>query len=111
MLELRTGPESRWSSQVPTAERTRERAISSTAPEYFVTTHTTAEKALANIIYEHYDLGEIKMPKTLERVHQRRHRKFVIDTEKGQFLLKTYKNDPEVLDALRFQHRLSAHLD
>jgi len=76
-----------------------------------VPTHTTAEKALANIIYEHYDLGEVKIPKTLQRVHQRRHRKFVIETEKGQFLLKTYKNDPKTLDALRFQHRLSAHLD
>lgn len=79
--------------------------------EQYVSTHTTAEKALAHIIYENYDLGEIQTPKTLDRVHQRRHRKFVIETEKGPFLVKTYKRDPQILDALRFQHRLSAHLD
>lgn len=73
--------------------------------------HTSAEKALANIVYEHYDLGEIQVPKTMSEVHQRRHRKFFIDTEKGRFLLKTYKRDVAVLDTLRFQHRLSAHLD
>ncbi len=63
-------------------------------PEYIVTTHTAAEKALANIVYERYDLGEVKIPKTLERAHQRRHRKFVIKTERGRFLLKTYKTIP-----------------
>lgn len=51
------------------------------------------------------------MPKALTHVHQRRHRKYLIETEKGKFLVKTYKADPEILDALRFQHRLSAHLD
>ncbi len=80
-------------------------------PEYIVTTHTAAEKALANIVYERYDLGEVKIPKILERAHQRRHRKFVIKTERGRYLLKTYKNDPAILDTLRFQHRLSAFLD
>ena len=58
-----------------------------------MTTHTAAERALTNILYEHYDLGEIQPPKTLASVHQRRHRKFVIDTERGRFLLKTYHND------------------
>ena len=76
-----------------------------------MTTHTIAERALANIISQHYDLGEVWIPKTLQRVHQRRHQKFVIETDKGFFLVKTYRNDPEVLDSLRFQHRLSAHLD
>lgn len=70
-----------------------------------------AQRALANIVYEHYDLGEVGAPQQLAHVHQRRHRKYLIDTEKGRFLLKTYHADPEILDALRFQHRLSAHLD
>lgn len=76
-----------------------------------MTTPTASEKAIANVIYEHYDLGEIQIPKTLQAAHQRRHRKFVIETEKGRFLVKTYKNDPAELDGLRFQHRLSAHLE
>lgn len=67
-------------------------------------------KALANIIREHYDLGEMQPPKWLQSSHQRRHRKLVLDTSEGRYLVKTYRRDPEVLDALRFQHRLSDHL-
>lgn len=70
---------------------------------------STAE-ALAEVIREHYDLGEIEIPKNLEAAHQRRHRKLVVETSRGQFLVKTYKRDPQVLDNLRFQHRLSDHL-
>ena len=76
-----------------------------------MTTYTAPEKAIANIVYEHYDLGEVQIPKTMTEAHQRRHRKFVIQTEKGAFLVKTYKGDPAELDALRFQHRLSDHLE
>lgn len=42
--------------------------------------------------------------------HQRRHRKLVVVASRGRFLIKTYKRDPFVLDALRFQHRLADHL-
>lgn len=65
---------------------------------------------LAHIIREHYDLGEVSLPQRLEQAHQRRHRKLVVDTSAGRFLIKTYRRDPHVLDALRFQHRLSDHL-
>jgi Ser/Thr protein kinase RdoA (MazF antagonist) len=76
-----------------------------------VTERTAAERALANIVYEHYDLGEIKRLHAVPLVHQRRHRKYLIESEGGKFLAKTYKAEPQILDALRFQHRLSAHLD
>jgi len=66
---------------------------------------------VAEVIREHYDLGEVEMPQQLEAAHQRRHRKMVVQTAAGRFLAKTYKRDPVVLDALRFQHRLSDHLD
>ncbi|MBI2435740.1 MAG: phosphotransferase [Candidatus Hydrogenedentes bacterium] len=66
---------------------------------------------IADVIREHYDLGEVSPPRLLEMTHQRRHRKLVVDTSAGRFLVKTYKNDPVVLDALRFQHRLSEHLE
>lgn len=66
--------------------------------------------ALAELIHVHYDLGTIHGPKYMEATHQRRHRKLIIQTELGSFLVKTYKRDPYVLDALRFQHRLSDHL-
>lgn len=72
---------------------------------------TGAARTLGNILYEHYDLGEIALPREMKHVHQRRHRKYYVETERGKFLLKTYKASPEILDALRFQHRLSAHLD
>ena len=65
---------------------------------------------LANVIREHYDLGEVQLPRRLEEVHQRRHRKLVVETSKGRFLVKTYRREPRVLDALAFQHRLSDHL-
>lgn len=66
---------------------------------------------IAEVIRKHYDLGEVQLPRQLEAAHQRRHRKMIVDTDKGRFLVKTYKRDPVVLDALRFQHRLSDHLD
>jgi Ser/Thr protein kinase RdoA (MazF antagonist) len=65
---------------------------------------------LADVIREHYELGHVDRPVPLEAAHQRRHRKLVIQTTIGKFLVKTYKRDPFVLDALRFQHRLSDHL-
>ncbi len=65
---------------------------------------------LAEVIREHYALGRVERPAPLEAAHQRRHRKIVVNTSAGRFLAKTYKRDPYVLDALRFQHRLSDHL-
>ena len=65
---------------------------------------------LADVIREHYDVGTVTRPETLAQAHQRRHRKLVIKTDRGSFLAKTYHRDPFVLDALRFQHRLSDHL-
>ena len=65
---------------------------------------------IAEVIREHYDLGEVGEPWQLESAHQRRHRKMVVETSSGKFLAKTYKRDPVVLDALRFQHGLSDHL-
>lgn len=67
-------------------------------------------EGIAEIIRAHYELGEVSTPRQLETTHQRRHRKLVVETGAGRFLVKTYKNDPVVLDALRFQHRLSHHL-
>ena len=65
---------------------------------------------IAHVIREHYDLGRVDRPSPLEGAHQRRHQKLLVNTAVGQFLAKTYKRDPYVLDALRFQHRLSEHL-
>jgi Ser/Thr protein kinase RdoA (MazF antagonist) len=65
---------------------------------------------LAAVIRDHYDLGDVGMPEQLVDAHQRRHRKLAVVTSRGRFLIKTYKRDPLVLDALRFQHRLSDHL-
>lgn len=67
--------------------------------------------AIAEIIRVHYDLGEVGLPAPLAATHQRRHRKLLVQTAAGDFLVKTYKRDPVVLDALRFQHNLSNHLD
>ena len=67
-------------------------------------------EVLASVIREHYDLGEVETPEQLVEAHQRRHRKLIIKTDKGRFLVKTYSRDPHILDALRFQHRLSDHL-
>jgi Ser/Thr protein kinase RdoA (MazF antagonist) len=70
----------------------------------------SAGEMIAEVIRDHYDLGEISIPQRLLAAHQRRHRKLVISTGVGQFLVKTYKRKLEVLDLLRFQHRLSDHL-
>ncbi|MCP4641643.1 MAG: phosphotransferase [bacterium] len=66
---------------------------------------------LADMIRGHYELGNVERPQPLAAAHQRRHRKLVVKTDAGTFLVKTYRRDPYVLDALRFQHRLSDHLD
>lgn len=71
----------------------------------------TAEEIIADIVRAHYNFGHVGTPVPMPLAHQRRHRKLVVETDRGKFLLKTYKNDPVVLDALRFQHRLSEHLD
>lgn len=65
---------------------------------------------VAEVIRRYYDLGDVGVPRPVEAAHQRRHRKMVVDTTAGRFLVKTYKRDPVVLDALSFQHRLSDHL-
>jgi Ser/Thr protein kinase RdoA (MazF antagonist) len=65
---------------------------------------------VAEVVRRHYDLGAVQRPEQLAAAHQRRHRKMVVHTDAGRFLVKTYKCDPVVLDALRFQHRLSDHL-
>lgn len=65
---------------------------------------------LAGVIREHYELGRVDRPELMPAAHQRRHRKVIVNTALGRFLAKTYKRDPYVLDALRFQHRLSDHL-
>lgn len=68
-------------------------------------------EALARVIREFYDVGFVDLPVPVPMAHQRRHRKLVVVTGAGKFLIKTYKRDPYVLDTLRFQHRLSQHLD
>ena len=73
-------------------------------------TKRSSDEIVADLIRDHYDLGEVQIPRHLEDVHQRRHRKLVVDTSAGRFLVKTYKRDPKILDTLRFQHRLSDHL-
>ncbi len=71
---------------------------------------TKASETLAQVIRDHYDLGEVEPPQNLAAAHQRRHRKLVVKTSAGRFLVKTYKNELTVLDNLRFQHRLADHL-
>jgi Ser/Thr protein kinase RdoA (MazF antagonist) len=68
------------------------------------------EEKLAEVIRAHYELGRVETPFALPAAHQRRHRKMVVQTGEGKFLAKTYRNDPYVLDDLRFQHRLSDFL-
>lgn len=68
-------------------------------------------KELKQFIAERYAIGEVGLPRPLAHVHQRRHRKLTIEATAGRFLVKTYRRDPAVLDALRFQHRLSGHLE
>ncbi|MDX9972776.1 MAG: phosphotransferase [FCB group bacterium] len=65
---------------------------------------------LAEVISGSYNLGHVEPPQALAMAHQRRHRKLVVTTTAGKFLIKTYRRDPFVLDALRFQHRLADHL-
>jgi Ser/Thr protein kinase RdoA (MazF antagonist) len=65
---------------------------------------------VAEVVRRHYDVGQVHGIEQLAMAHQRRHRKMVVTTDDGRFLVKTYKLDPVVLDALRFQHRLSDHL-
>jgi len=75
-----------------------------------VSTQDEALEQIAGVVREHYDLGEVSMPREVPSAHQRRHRKLLIDTTAGRFVIKTYKTDPVVLDSLSFQHRLSKHL-
>lgn len=75
-----------------------------------ITPKLSGMEIIQTVIRENYDLGEVQLPWQLESTHQRRHRKMVVDTEAGRFLIKTYRREPVVLDNLRFQHNLSAHL-
>jgi Ser/Thr protein kinase RdoA (MazF antagonist) len=76
-----------------------------------VSTSIEGLATLQKVIEQHYSLGNVHLPQVLEQAHQRRHRKLIVVTDAGRFLVKTYKRDPYILDALRFQHRLSAHLE
>lgn len=75
-----------------------------------MTEEATGLDTLTDVIREHYDFGDVELPQQLVEAHQRRHRKLVVSTSAGRFLVKTYKRDPKILDALRFQHHLSDHL-
>lgn len=70
----------------------------------------SGQEQIGAVIREHYDLGEVIDPEPVPLAHQSRHRKLIVQTSKGRFLVKTYPRDPVVLDALRFQHRLSEHM-
>lgn len=70
----------------------------------------SSKEILADIIRNHYGFAEVGLPEFMPMAHQRRHQKYVCETSRGKFMVKTYKRDPYVLDALRFQHRLSDHL-
>lgn len=78
--------------------------------EYFVAEKMKPGEELAEVLRTHYDLGDVGTPERMVAAHQRRHRKLLVDTARGRFLLKTYSRDPYMLDALRFQHRLSDHM-
>lgn len=69
------------------------------------------EDHLTLIIEANYDLKVEKRPHHLAGVHQNRHRKLTVRTDKGKFLIKTYESTPEALDSMWFQHRLSRHLE
>jgi Ser/Thr protein kinase RdoA (MazF antagonist) len=75
-----------------------------------VTVQATGLERLAEVVCEHYEVGRVELPQILTAAHQRRHRKLIVRTSAGEFLAKTYRQDPYVLDMLRFQHRLSDHL-
>lgn len=57
-----------------------------------------------------YPLGAMRPLRYLENTHQRRHKKIVVESEKGKYLAKTYTNDAVTLDSLYFQHNLSNFL-
>jgi len=76
-----------------------------------VTQTLSGTEIIADVLRRYYDFGHVEPPQPLPAAHQRRHRKLVVVTDQGKFLVKTYKRDLVILDALRFQHRLSDHLD
>lgn len=65
---------------------------------------------IATLVQTQYGLDLVAPPTLLDEGTHRRHYKFLIDTNGGRFIVKTYPRDLHVLDALRFQHRLSDHL-
>lgn len=75
-----------------------------------ITPKLTGMEVIQAVIREHYDFEDVQLPVQLETTHQRRHRKMIVDTDAGRYLIKTYHRDPVVLDNLRFQHNLSNHL-
>ncbi len=78
--------------------------------ERIVTLDTATPESMAQLIEDQYDVEITESPRYLEAAHQHRHRKLVVGTERGRYLIKTYKRDLVVLDSLRFQHRLAEHL-
>lgn len=75
-----------------------------------ITPKLTGMEIIQEVIRQHYNFEDVQLPLQLESTHQRRHRKMVVLTDAGKFLVKTYHRDPVVLDNLRFQHNLSNHL-
>lgn len=75
-----------------------------------ITPRLSGMEVIQEVIRQHYDFEDVQLPMQLESTHQRRHRKMVVETDDGRFLVKTYLRDPVVLDNLRFQHNLSNHL-
>lgn len=75
-----------------------------------ITPKLSGMEVIQEVIRQHYDFGVVHLPAQLESTHQRRHRKMVVETDAGKYLVKTYLRDPVVLDNLRFQHNLSSHL-
>jgi Ser/Thr protein kinase RdoA (MazF antagonist) len=67
-------------------------------------------ESLGQFVATHYGLPDVGVPEFMPGAHQRRHRKFLVTTGAGRFLIKSYDRDPAVIDALHFQHRLSEHL-
>lgn len=65
---------------------------------------------IRDVIRQNYDFEDVQLPVQLHSTHQRRHRKMVVETDAGRYLVKTYHRDLVVLDNLRFQHNLSNHL-
>jgi Ser/Thr protein kinase RdoA (MazF antagonist) len=76
-----------------------------------MTDHFRDEAQLAEEIERHYGLKLKSEPKQMPLVHQNRHRKMLVDTDQGGFLVKTYDNTTEALDNMLFQHRLSHYLE